>query len=71
MMLTRHLEGAREAEKWPGKPERLVENNDLSDEISERWIRKETYPPRRRLRCNSEMLWWGSLCLPKSLCKAG
>lgn len=59
MTLTRHLEGAREAEKWPGKPELLVENNDLSDEISERLIRKEACPPRRRQQCNSEMLWWG------------
>lgn len=52
MTLTRHLGGEREAEKWPGKPELLVENNDLSDEISESLIRKEACPPPHRLQCN-------------------
>lgn len=50
MTLTRHLEGEQGAEKWPEKPELLVESNDLSDEISERLIRREACPPHCRLQ---------------------
>lgn len=71
MTLARHLEGEQGAEKWPEKPKLLVGNSDLSDEISERLIRREACPPHCRLQGNSETLLWGSQCLPKSLRNAG
>lgn len=71
MTVTRRLEGKQEAEKWPEKSGLSVENNDLSDEISKRLIRKDACPTRQRLQCNSKILLWGSQCLPNSLRSAG
>lgn len=71
MTVTRRLEGKQEAEKWPEKSGLSVVNNDLSDEISKRLIRKEACPTRQRLQCNSKILLWGSQCLPNSLRSTG
>lgn len=67
MTITRHLEGKHEAEKWPGKSGLSVENNDLSDEISERLIRRDACPTRPRLQCNSKILLWANPCRPAKL----